>query len=90
MNHVGDILLIPTWPKVFSNRRPGNGYHGFDPTVVKDMHATFFAWGPAFKKNKSIGSFENVNVYPLITEILGLPYTEKIDGDKKVLHGILK
>ncbi|RZL99240.1 MAG: alkaline phosphatase family protein, partial [Pedobacter sp.] len=35
MNHVGDILLIPTWPKVFSNRKPGNGYHGFDPTVVK-------------------------------------------------------
>ena len=90
MNHIGDILLIPHWPKVFSNRKPGIGHHGFDPSVVKDMHATFFAWGPAFKKNKIIGSFENVNVYPLITEILGLPYTDKIDGNKKVLHGILK
>lgn len=90
MNHIGDILLIPDWPKVFSNRKPGIGHHGFDPLVVKDMHATFFAWGPAFKKNKKISSFENVNVYPLITEILNLPYTEKIDGDKKVLHGILK
>ena len=90
MNHIGDILLIPEWPKVFSNRKPGVGYHGFDPAVVKDMHATFFAWGPAFKKNKKIGSFENVNVYPLITEILGLSYSEKIDGDKKILHGILK
>ena len=90
MNHIGDILLVPEWPKVFSQRKPGMGYHGFDPTVVKDMHATFYAWGPAFKNGLKIKSFENVHVYPLITEILGLKQTEKIDGKKKVLKGILK
>ena len=31
MNRIGDILVIPTWPKVFANRTPGAGYHGFDP-----------------------------------------------------------
>jgi len=90
MNRVGDIVLLPTWPKVFSNRKPGNGYHGFEPLKVKEMHAIFYAWGPAFKRNVTIPSFENVNVYPLIASILGLNYTEKIDGNKKVLQSILK
>lgn len=90
MNRIGDILLIPTWPKVFSSRKPGAGYHGFDPTVVKDMHATFMAWGPVFKNNLEIPSFENVNVYPLIANILGLTYQEHIDGKPEVLQSILK
>jgi predicted AlkP superfamily pyrophosphatase or phosphodiesterase/glycerophosphoryl diester phosphodiesterase len=90
MNRIGDILLLPTWPKVFSNRKPGNGYHGFEPLAVKEMHAIFCAWGPAFKSNLTIHSFENVHVYPLIASILGLNYTEKIDGNKKVLQPVLK
>jgi predicted AlkP superfamily pyrophosphatase or phosphodiesterase len=89
-DRIGDIVLIPTWPRVFSSRTPSPGQHGFDPTRVKDMHATFFAWGPAFKSGLKIPSFENVNVYPLITEILGLQNTEKIDGKKKVLKQVLK
>lgn len=90
MNRIGDILLIPTWPKVFSTRKPGAGYHGFDPSIVKDMHATFIAWGPAFKNNLEIRSFENVNIYPLIANILGLTYQEQIDGKPEVLQPILK
>jgi predicted AlkP superfamily pyrophosphatase or phosphodiesterase len=90
MNRIGDILLIPEWPKVFSNHIPGIGYHGFDPAAVKDMHATFFAWGPAFKNRLKIPSFDNVNVYPLIAELLNLTITEEIDGKKEVLHKVLK
>ncbi len=89
-NRIGDIVLLPTWPMVFSNRKPGKGYHGFDPTLVKDMHAIFYAWGPAFKKGITVPTFENVNVYPMIAGLLGLPVTEKIDGNKKVLLPILK
>jgi predicted AlkP superfamily pyrophosphatase or phosphodiesterase len=90
MDRIGDIILLPHWPKVFSNRKPGAGYHGFEPLKVKDMHATFMAWGPAFKKNTKIPSFENVNVYPMIAQILGLKITEEIDGKKEVLQNILK
>jgi len=90
MNRIGDILLIPNWPKVFSDKTPGIGHHGFDPRKVKDMQATFFAWGPAFKEGLKIPAFENVNVYPLITTILGLTYTENIDGKKEVLGGIVR
>ncbi|SJZ39060.1 alkaline phosphatase family protein [Sediminibacterium ginsengisoli] len=91
LNRIGDILLLPEWPKVFSARKPGAGYHGFDPYTVKDMQATFMAWGPAFKKGVQAGTFENVNVYPLIARILGLNYNESsIDGKIAVLKGILK
>jgi len=54
------------------------------------MHATFYAWGPAFRKHVVIPSFRNVQVYPLITEVLGLKYNHKIDGDKKLAKEVLK
>ncbi|RZK43996.1 MAG: alkaline phosphatase family protein [Pedobacter sp.] len=90
MDRIGDILLLPHWPKVFSNRKPGAGYHGFDPYAVKDMHATFIAWGPAFKKDLKIKAFENVDVYPLIAEILGLKINTPVDGKLSTLKQILK
>lgn len=89
-DRIGDILLLPQWPKVFAGQKPKPGYHGFDPSKVKDMHAIFYAWGPAFKKGITIPTFENVHVYPLIAGILGLPVTEKIDGNKQVLQPVLK
>lgn len=91
-DHIGDILLIPNWPKVFNlyNKKKLNmGWHGFDPTVVKDMHATFYAWGPAFKKNLKIASFQNVDVYNLVAEILQLKITEKVDGTKQLAKKVL-
>ena len=92
MDRIGDIILVPTWPHVFnfSTRKPNPGSHGFDPYVVKDMHATFYAWGPAFKTNLKVPSFENVNVYPVVTRILGLKYTDKIDGAPTLAEKILK
>ncbi|MEO8403502.1 MAG: ectonucleotide pyrophosphatase/phosphodiesterase [Chitinophagaceae bacterium] len=91
MNRIGDILLIPDWPYTFANRgrKLNPGAHGFNAYLIKDMHATFFAWGPAFK-NIKIDSFENVNVYPVISAILGLPYSFKIDGTPALAKQILK
>jgi len=89
---IGDIMLIPSWPKVFnfSNRSPNPGAHGFDPALVKDMYTIFYAWGPAFKMNLQVPAFKNVNVYPVVTKILGLSYSEKIDGDPELADRILK
>ena len=90
-NRVGDILLVPKLPKVFSINgvKPEIGQHGFDPGN-SDMHATFYASGPQFKSGLKIPAFENVNVYPLIAKILELSFTEKIDGKEKTLAPILK
>lgn len=91
LGRIGDLFLVPHYPKVFS--RPGSmispGAHGFDP-VMKDMHATFCAWGPAFRQGIRIPTFENVNVYPLVCRILGLSYTHAIDGRPEVLAPVLK
>lgn len=92
-NRIGDILLIPNWPKVFNlngNKFNTIGWHGYDPTVVKEMHATFYAWGPAFKTGLTIPTFENVNVFPIITDILGLNNANKVDGTQKVAGEVLK
>jgi predicted AlkP superfamily pyrophosphatase or phosphodiesterase len=89
-DRIGDILLVAHYPRVFETR--GHvlaGEHGYDP-MIPDMGATFYAWGPAFRRGMTIATFENVNVYPLIAHILGLGITQPIDGSEKVLSGILK
>ena len=90
-NRIGDIIVISTWPKVFNlyKRKINIGWHGYDPALVKDMHAIFYGWGPMLKR-KRIASFENVHVYPLVAEMLQLPYTHKIDGKLEVLKPILR
>ncbi|MFY0255202.1 ectonucleotide pyrophosphatase/phosphodiesterase [Chitinophaga sp. 30R24] len=90
LNRIGDILLVPDWPYVFSERKPGIGHHGFDATVVKDMQATFIAWGPAFKAHLKIPAFENIHVYPLVARMLGLKVTTPVDGRLEVLQPVLK
>jgi predicted AlkP superfamily pyrophosphatase or phosphodiesterase len=91
-NRLGDMILIPnTIHRVFNlvTRKPTLGKHGFDNKEV-DMRASFMAWGPAFKKGMLIEGFENVNVYPLIANILGLQIDEqKIDGKLNILNPIL-
>ena len=91
-DRLGDIIITPNLPKVFNlgTRKTTPGKHGFD-NHHPDMRATFIAWGPAFKKGLVIDGFENINVYPLIANILGLQLDEKkIDGSFKVLAPILK
>ncbi len=91
-NRIGDILLIPHYPKVFNlyNKKINIGWHGYNPYKVKDMHATFLAWGPAFKPHTQIPAFKNVDVFNLIKHILNLNYTGKVDGTDNLVHSTLK
>jgi predicted AlkP superfamily pyrophosphatase or phosphodiesterase len=91
-NRIGDILLIPDYPKVFNlwnNKKLNPGWHGYDPSVIKDMHASFIAWGPAFKKHLQIPAFKNVDVFNLISRILGIKVTDKVDGTNQLADKIL-
>jgi len=69
-----------------------NGTHGYDP-AVKNMHGIFYAMGPRIKSNHKIGTFENIHVYPLICDLLGIkPYADAPDapqGKLEVLEEIL-
>ena len=64
------------------------GAHGYDNTL-ESMRATFIAHGAAFKKGLAVEPFENVEIYNLMTKILGLkPATN--DGNFENVKGMLR
>lgn len=91
-NRIGQILLVPNAPKIFLEKGKSTsvGKHGYNPRITPEMKAVFYAWGDVFKNNLEISKFSNVNVYPLVAEILGLKITEPIDGKASVLQKTLK
>ena len=91
-NRIGQIILVPKAPKIFleKGKKTSIGKHGYSPYEVPEMKATFIAFGPAFKENKKIGEFQNVNVFPIVTDILKLKITDPIDGTEKVANEILQ
>lgn len=88
--HYGDSPRFPgivvvadsTWS--IGTRTDSLGYtggaHGYDNTFTQ-MHTIFFAEGPAFKKGYTSVAFPNVDVYSILTHILGLKPAQT-DGDQ--------
>ncbi|WP_430614554.1 ectonucleotide pyrophosphatase/phosphodiesterase [Flavobacterium sp. JP2137] len=87
---IGDIVLIADSPYYFSNQKASPGAHGYDPYQYPDMKATFLAWGPQIKENTFVKEFENIHIYPVMTKLLDLTNTNKIDGDDRMVKEILK
>ena len=65
------------------------GAHGYD-NELRSMHAIFLADGPAFKDGYSRPTLENIHIYSLIAEILGLTPNDKIDGSLEKVQNVLK
>jgi len=65
------------------------GTHGYSEKYP-EMHGIFYAKGPQIKVGLTIDSFDNIHIYPLICELLGLPIPEGIDGKLEVIKPILK
>ena len=91
-NRIGQILLVPNAPKIFLEKGKSTsvGKHGYNPRITPEMKAVFYAWGDVFKNNLEISEFSNVNVYPLVAEILGLKVSQPIDGSAKTAKKVLK
>jgi predicted AlkP superfamily pyrophosphatase or phosphodiesterase len=64
------------------------GAHGYD-NRVQSMQATFIAHGEAFKKGFVAEPFENIEIYNLMCEILGLT-PAKNDGDISRVKNLLR
>ncbi|KRZ29737.1 Ectonucleotide pyrophosphatase/phosphodiesterase family member 5, partial [Trichinella pseudospiralis] len=47
------------------------GQHGYS-NLMSDMHPYFIAYGPAFKKNFQIDTFQSIDIYELICYILNI------------------
>ena len=71
------------------NRFSARGTHGYD-NINRDMHAIFYARGPAFKEGYVMPTFMNVHIYPLIAKILEIEPYEKIDGNLDSVKAMLK
>jgi len=94
----GDPVVIPTGPYMIRAHAPETpeivkpkiqGEHGYDPSQMKSMRAIFYAVGPDIRDGTKVPPFENIDVYPLIAEILGLK-VGTIDGHLNGLQAVLK
>jgi len=84
------ILADSTWSIGWGKPRADfytGGAHGWD-NAKKDMHAIFYAMGPAFKQNHRHPAIEVVDLYPLIARIMGL-VPAPVDGKLERVEGML-
>ena len=91
-SRTGDIVLEVSPPVKFSKTADvsqkfgGHGYENHHP----DMAATFIAIGPAFVRGQTIPTFSNLEVYPVIAEILGLDLLAPVASDGQTLSKALR
>ncbi len=64
------------------------GTHGYDNEFT-DMHAIFYAMGPAFKRNYVQKPFYNVDFYSIMCKVLNLE-PAKTDGSLKAVNGMFR
>ncbi|PHS26448.1 MAG: alkaline phosphatase family protein [Robiginitomaculum sp.] len=94
-DRTGDIFVVaePGW-LIFARaltskyKHAPKGMHGYD-RHSHDMYGTFIANGPAFKNGIVAEPFDNVNVYGLVADVLGI-IPAKTDGNLDSVDYILK
>ena len=67
---------------------PSAGSGGYDPRQIAEMRAIFYAEGPDIRPGIKLKPFENINVFPLLSGILGLQHGP-VDGSAAVLSSVL-
>ena len=91
-SRINDILIetelgwIVAWTD--DKEKYTGGTHGYD-NLIPEMQGIIIAKGPAFKKGFVHESFMNINVYPIIADILGLK-PAKVDGNLDEVKGLFK
>ncbi|HWK34764.1 MAG TPA: ectonucleotide pyrophosphatase/phosphodiesterase [Sphingomonas sp.] len=68
------------------DQRGGN--HGYD-NQAPQMAALFVANGPAFAAGRTLPGFDNVDVYALLRDLIGLPPATGVDGNDAVFKPVL-
>ncbi len=94
-DRTGDIVAVasPGW-MIFARGLTSKyehaplGMHGYE-RHFQDMYGTFIADGPAFQDGIMAEAFDNVNVYGLIAQVLGIT-PAKTDGNLAEVRYILK
>lgn len=80
-----DWQVLPSQPT-----KPDNGgNHGYD-NLAPEMQALFVANGPAFVSGEKLPPFINVDVEPLLRDLIGLPPKAGIDGTDAPFKTVLR
>ncbi|MES2339423.1 MAG: ectonucleotide pyrophosphatase/phosphodiesterase [Pseudomonadota bacterium] len=97
--HYGTNPRIPPWLCLAEpgwrilaeppERQRTGGEHGYD-NDAPDMRALFIASGPAFAQGRTLPVFDNVDVYPLLRQVIGLPPVTTVDGTIAPVRGALR
>jgi predicted AlkP superfamily pyrophosphatase or phosphodiesterase len=66
-----DGWMVSTAATESKRTRPLLGEHGYDIDEPK-MQALFVAHGPSFKQHLTVPVFDNINVYALLTKLIGV------------------
>jgi len=96
--HYGTNPRIPPWlclaetgwlvVKTAAAKVDDNGNHGYDP-MAPEMAALFIANGPAIKPAGTLPGFDNVDIAPLLRDLIGLPPGSGLDGDDAPFRDVL-
>lgn len=90
-NRIPDIVVMAdesAYMQMSASSHSSGGTHGYDNKLLS-MRATFVAHGPAFKEPSNIGNFDNVDLYSMLCQILGIkpsPNDGNLDILGKILH----
>ncbi|KAK2834147.1 hypothetical protein Q7C36_014848 [Tachysurus vachellii] len=85
------LLMERKW-LVAMNRLPGScgyfGDHGFD-NIINSMQTIFLGYGPSFKFRTEVPPFENIELYNVMCDLLGLTPAPN-NGTHGSLNSVLK
>ncbi len=87
----GIVVVADSLWSIGTNPDPSGysgGAHGYD-NAFSDMNTIFYAEGPAFKENFTSTPFSNVEIYGIVTHILGLE-PAATDGDLENVRHIFR
>lgn len=65
------------------------GTHGYD-NADPSMAALFIAQGPAFRAGVKLAPFDNVDIAPLLRDLIGLPPGKDLDGTDSSFRRVLR
>jgi len=65
------------------------GNHGYDHQSA-EMRALFIAQGPAFVAGRRLSVFDNVDIAPLLRDLLGLPAGQGLDGSDAPFRKVMR
>jgi predicted AlkP superfamily pyrophosphatase or phosphodiesterase len=98
----GDIVVVMDASWVLSTSRTSSaaaaktgrgggyrGYHGWD-NAYPSMRAAFLVMGPDIRPGALVGEVHNVDVYPFLTEILGIEAAPDIDGRAGAIGSVVR